>query len=151
MAKKSSSSSLLVTVVSAFAPAAKCDPHLPGAAATRVAVEELAQADRIPQAQNLGLVDRTLHLAAARDGGEVEDGAGDGRDRDAFAHGDFVIRQTRFVEVDSGSPPLHRCADLDLQPRALPQSPQRRGIPVAQHGTLSAGEHGGHPMATTDG
>ena len=98
--RKRSSSSLRVRVAPASR-AASAARDRGRARAARVAGEEVAQRERVGEAEHVRLVDGPLELAAVEDGGEVEERARHGRDRDAVEDGALVGREGGAVEPDA--------------------------------------------------
>jgi hypothetical protein len=64
----------------------------PSAAAAGIAGDEVGKRKAIPQPAHLRFVDCPLELVMRQDGGEIEQGAGDGRDRDTANGSCFVWR-----------------------------------------------------------
>src|SRR5215211_5545556 len=62
----------------------------PATGSPRMAGEEMLERERVPETQDLGLVQRAFELAGPQDAGQVEQGARDGRHGDAVGHGDLV-------------------------------------------------------------
>ena len=59
------------------------------------------EGELVPELSYLSLVDRPLELTPVQEGGQVEEGAGDGRDGDAVLDGDLVIRNGHDMEANS--------------------------------------------------
>jgi hypothetical protein len=67
----------------------------------RIAMKEVIEAELVPQVKHFRLVDGPLQLALGQHGGEVEEGARDGGDGDAFVDGDLIGRQLSLVHTDA--------------------------------------------------
>jgi hypothetical protein len=83
--------------------------------------------------------------------GNVEEGAGDGRDRDAVADRDFVRGKFAAMHLDPGAPsrphlPAPRRIDVDPWPISR-QPPERRRALVAEKRARSHREDRGEPLA----
>jgi hypothetical protein len=95
----------------------------------------------------LRLVDRAFELVRREDLGQIQQGPGGRRDRDAALDGDLVRRERGAAAVDAGPAPLPGRDDLDVCPRRVADSPQRGGGAVAQDRSEAGGEDGRHPVA----
>jgi hypothetical protein len=93
----------------------------------------------------LGLADESLELVGIELLREVDDGPGDGRDRDTDVHGSFRGCRPSHVHHDTGSAALRRDRHLGSRWSPLPDAPQRRRAAMAQHRSVPACEDGGHP------
>jgi hypothetical protein len=105
----------------------------------------------VGELEDLGLVEQAVEAVRLEGCGEVEDGAGGGGDGDALVAGDLGGTE-RPRSVDPQSPALHtagaaRHADVDDRRPAAAQVPERGGTRVAQRGTGTGSEDGGHPMS----
>jgi hypothetical protein len=79
---------------------------------------EVGEGGRAREPLGLGLGRGVLEDVARDDGGEVEEGAGEGGDRDAAVGGHLVVLQAAFVDRDTRArpqPARHR----DVSPAAI--------------------------------
>jgi len=123
----------------------------------RVALNEIAQPQRVSEPELLGLPQGATQLVALNDSTEVKERAGHGRDRDAEVSGGLVRRQVGIVKLNA-RPRLPPARNGDLGPAPTTNAPQGRSGAMAQNRAGTAGENGGHPepaprqeAATDDG
>jgi hypothetical protein len=112
-----------------------------------VALEQGGERQWIGQPSHLGLVDGAKQGIGIQDRGQIQEGPGYRRDRDAVEHGALVGRQRGGVDLDPvvcRPPGRHgdRCPAAPATKR-----PFGTGRPVAEDGAGAAAEHGGHPPA----
>src|SRR4051812_18236659 len=107
------------------------------------------QRHEVEQPQPLRFVEGPLDVARPNDLREVEERAGDGGDRDAVVDGAVVrVQRAHAVDVDFRTRAHGPRRDhVDLRARGLPKTPERSGVPIAEHRAGPAREHGGHAMA----
>jgi hypothetical protein len=97
-------------------------------------MKETIEAELVPAPQHLGLIDSALELALREDGGEVEEGAGDGGDRDAVVDGDLVGWEAGLVDLDAVARAHTAPWNGDLAwPTAPHDLPVRPSGPMAQN------------------
>ena len=104
------------------------------------------------EAQIGGLVESALEFAIRDDGGEVQERAGRGGDRDAVPRGDLLVFQRRTVH-DHQPPDLAaaRRRDRHVDPRAAPrqQAPEKGRAPVAQDPSVADSKDSSQEMAVS--
>lgn len=123
-------------------------PHARGPGPPRVPRKQIAEGQPIAEAKHLGLVDRARELAGVEDGGQVEQRARHGRDRNPTVHGHLVAREHSSVPLQprpSRYGPGRR--HLDRRATRAPELPQHRGRAMAQHRTRAVRQHRRHPSA----
>ena len=97
------------------------------------------------ESQHPRLVDRAGQVAVVEHVGEVEEGAGRTRHRDAVAEDHVGPHQrARAMDPHAGHPATARRRDLGPRGPPARHAPQGGGRAVAQHGAGTAGQHGGH-------
>jgi hypothetical protein len=120
----------------------------PGAGAARMAGELVLDRRQVEDLQDLGLIAGALEGAAPDRGGEVDEGAGDGRagdaahDRDVLGVQGTAVRDDTVVETSRA----RRHGHLDLRGSLWAQPVQRRGRAVRQDRARAASENRGEPV-----
>jgi hypothetical protein len=118
--------------------------------ATRKAAKRSSSGEAVQEAQSVGFVPGALQPMELGPFGKVEEGAGDGRHRDAVADGAFLGIELTAVDLDPGAPrsdlASSRRGDVDLG--TVPgQSPERRRTLVAEHRARPHRQHRRQPLA----
>jgi hypothetical protein len=114
------------------------------AAAAVMALDQSNQGSPVGEPHCLGPLQHPVELVWLEDGGEVEQGAGDGRDRDAGVDGALVGGDGGFANPHAsprGKPA--RRADVHGHGPAFEDAPQCRGAAMAEYGVRSTRQHGG--------
>jgi hypothetical protein len=111
-----------------------------------VACEQGVDGERACEAAVLGLVDRPLESLGRQLLGQIHEGAGGGRDRDAVVDRDLVFGQRDAVRGDAGQPAATGDSDLRAGARGVADAPQGRRGAVAQHRAGPGGEHRRQPL-----
>ena len=123
-----------------------------GAGAGRIAGELVVDGFQVEQLEDVRLVEGALQLAQRADLGQVQEGAGDGSDRDVVDDG-YVgwAEGGRAVDFDAGvlADRATRHGDLDLRVAPVPQLMQRGRGAVREHRARATRQHGRHIQALT--
>lgn len=117
----------------------------PGSAVTWVAIEEGGHGEVVVQPMEFDVADGDLDGVDVGGRGEVEDGARDGRHRDAVDGGALVVRELGEMAADGAAGPSSaRRGDVD-EFSAAADAPESGGRVVAQRCARAAAENGGYP------
>jgi hypothetical protein len=114
------------------------------------ALQQLEQRMQVEQLDDLRPLERPLEPAPVDDAGELEQGQGNARARDALDGLDLVGTPHPVHHDPPVAPPgPRRRRDVDRRALIRRQVPERRGRSVRQERPLPAGEHGGHEPPMT--
>ena len=105
------------------------------------------QRGHMQQPESICLLEHRADTTLVRDFREIEEGAGNGRDRNVIPGGSVLLRYSAFMydEPRPSAPP--RSGHFDGSGWLLRQAPKRRGAPMAQQCALSPCQNSGHPPA----
>ena len=123
-----------------------------GSAVPVGAGDDVVDGALVVELQVHGLRQRPLELVVSHRCRQVEQGAVDGRDRDAFVAGGVLgIEGTSAVQADPRDPvPGRGRHHVDALLVSREEPPLRRRAAMAEHRAGPAGQHGCQPMALRD-
>lgn len=120
------------------------DAQRPAAMATSANPFKCTQSQ---QSKSVCLLKRGPDATLVHDLSEIEEGACNGRDRDAVPDGSVLIRDPTFVNDQAGPSPTTRSGHFDSSTRRLRQAPERRRTAMAEQRALSPRQSRCHPLS----
>jgi hypothetical protein len=102
------------------------------------------QVSQLDQAEPVCLLEGPLEPVLVDDLGEVEERAGDGRNRDPIEENSILAGDPALANGDASPLPSPRSGDFDAASRHSAEPPERRCTPVAEDRAVATGQDGRH-------